>query len=71
MEFDEERKQEIDNAKDELEKTRSNNPLLKRNKVYYGEKYLEEMLFPNLFPTGEGGYNSSYIRSGMTPKQYI
>ncbi|KEJ82604.1 hypothetical protein OXYTRIMIC_730 [Oxytricha trifallax] len=42
---------------------------LRRNRVYYSDKYLEEKLFPTLFPTGTGGFNSSY-KNEMTITEY-
>ena len=39
-----------------------------RNKIFYSDPYVEEMLFPALFPDGKWGYNSNYIKTGMTIK---
>ncbi|KEJ82389.1 hypothetical protein OXYTRIMIC_291 [Oxytricha trifallax] len=40
--------------------SKDNQKEVKKNLVYYADKFLEEKLFPTLFPTGWGGYNSSY-----------
>ena len=38
---------------------------------YLKDKFLEEKAFPHLFPSGEGGYVSTYKKIGMKFGQYV